>query len=87
MSQKKSFYQENNYKKKNFLYKIHKLGNLILAVVYCFNTTVPKNLTQAVTKEGLKVRHHKVIYKLIDDLKFEINKKLPTVTVEEEIGT
>ncbi|XP_001600208.1 translation initiation factor IF-2, mitochondrial [Nasonia vitripennis] len=56
------------------------------AVVYCFNTKVPKNLSQLINTEGIKVRYHNVIYRLIDDLKLEINNKLPLVTVEEEIG-
>ncbi|OXU17644.1 hypothetical protein TSAR_000745 [Trichomalopsis sarcophagae] len=57
------------------------------AVVYCFNTKVPKNLSQLINTEGIKVRYHNVIYRLIDDLKLEINNKLPLVTVEEEIGS
>ncbi|KAJ8670249.1 hypothetical protein QAD02_001508 [Eretmocerus hayati] len=55
-------------------------------LIYCFNTNVPKSLAQRIAKENISVRHHKVIYKLIDDLKSEITKVLPTIKVEEEIG-
>ena len=47
---------------------------------------MPRNLSQVIIKEDIPVRHHNVIYKLIDDLKTEITKKLPMTTVEEEIG-
>ena len=56
------------------------------AIIYCFNTDIPKKLSNIATKQGIQVRHHNVIYKLIDDLKEEINKKLPPLEVEDTIG-
>lgn len=47
---------------------------------------MPKNLTEMIRSENIKVHYHNVIYRLIDDLKMEINNKLPLITVEEEIG-
>ncbi|XP_014218516.1 translation initiation factor IF-2, mitochondrial [Copidosoma floridanum] len=56
------------------------------AIIYCFNTTVPRNLSHRASKNKISIREHNVIYKLIDDLKDEINKRLPMVEVEEVIG-
>ncbi|XP_058799881.1 translation initiation factor IF-2, mitochondrial [Phymastichus coffea] len=62
------------------------LANVFGAIIYCFNTTTPRTLTQEITKLNIPVRHHNVIYRMIDDLKIEINKQLPMVSVEEVIG-
>lgn len=52
------------------------------AIIYTFNTVV----LPGVRKESAKIRHYNVIYKLIDNLKEELNSKLPTVSVEETLG-
>jgi len=43
-------------------------------------------LQQEANKKKISIRPYNVIYKLIDDVKKEINKKLPMVDAEEVIG-
>ncbi|XP_011868838.1 PREDICTED: translation initiation factor IF-2, mitochondrial isoform X2 [Vollenhovia emeryi] len=43
-------------------------------------------LQQEVSKKKISIRPYNVIYKLIDDVKTEINKRLPPVEAEEVIG-
>lgn len=62
------------------------LAKTFKAIIYCFNTDIPKNLTELLTKEKVDVRKHNVIYKLVDDLKGEISKRLPLVDIEESLG-
>ncbi|XP_014226566.1 translation initiation factor IF-2, mitochondrial [Trichogramma pretiosum] len=62
------------------------LAKAFNAIIYCFNTKVPKSLNMAIEKENISIRHHNVIYRLIDDLKLEINKKLPIIQTDETIG-
>lgn len=45
-----------------------------------------KNLQEEVEKKQLSVRAYNVIYKLVDDIKKEINNRLPLVDVEKVIG-
>lgn len=45
-----------------------------------------KDLKEADKKE-ISIRPYNVIYKLIDDVKMEINSKLPPLDTEEVIGT
>lgn len=63
------------------------LANAFNAVIYAFNVIVPQKLYNEIEQAGVSVREFKVIYKLIDDLKSEINKRIPSITVEEELGT
>lgn len=45
-----------------------------------------KDLQQEVNKKKISIRPYNVIYKLIDDIKQEINKRLPMIDAEEVIG-
>ncbi|XP_011167443.1 translation initiation factor IF-2, mitochondrial isoform X1 [Solenopsis invicta] len=56
------------------------------AIIYPFNIGVTKDLQQEANKKKISIRPFNVIYKLIDDVKKELNKKLPTVDAEEVIG-
>ncbi|VEN34226.1 unnamed protein product [Callosobruchus maculatus] len=56
------------------------------AVVYAFNVDVGPQIKQAAEDKEVVVKKHNVIYKLIDDVKEEINSRLPPVDVEEELG-
>ncbi|RLU22905.1 hypothetical protein DMN91_005183 [Ooceraea biroi] len=56
------------------------------AIIYHFNVGISKALQQEATKKEISIRPHNVIYKLIDDVKEEINKKLPAVDAEEVLG-
>ncbi|XP_012540296.1 translation initiation factor IF-2, mitochondrial isoform X2 [Monomorium pharaonis] len=56
------------------------------AIIYPFNVSVTKDLQQEANKKKISIRPYNVIYKLIDDVKKEINKKLPPIDAEEVIG-
>uniref|UniRef100_A0A8W7PP56 Tr-type G domain-containing protein n=1 Tax=Anopheles coluzzii TaxID=1518534 RepID=A0A8W7PP56_ANOCL len=57
------------------------LARLFDAIIYAFSVNVGSKATKGVT-----IRPVDIIYRLVDDLKKEINTKLPLVDVEEEIG-
>jgi len=59
---------------------------IFIAIIYPFNVGVMKNLQQEANKKKILIRPYNVIYKLIEDVKKEINKKLPPVDAEEVIG-
>ncbi|XP_014468945.1 PREDICTED: translation initiation factor IF-2, mitochondrial [Dinoponera quadriceps] len=56
------------------------------AIVYHFNVGIPKNLQEEADKKKIPVRAYNVIYKLVDDVRKEINNRLLPVDVEEVIG-
>ncbi|XP_011140338.2 translation initiation factor IF-2, mitochondrial isoform X2 [Harpegnathos saltator] len=62
------------------------LAETFNAILYHFNVNIPKNLQQEAEKKEISVRAYNVIYKLIDDVKEEINKRLPSLDAEEVIG-
>lgn len=43
-------------------------------------------MDELIRREKVEVRQYNVIYKLIDDLKDEISKRLPFIEVEESVG-
>lgn len=58
------------------------LGRLFDAVVYAFAV----DTAAQVVPRGVRVRQFDIIYRLVDDLRAEINAKLPAVEVEEVLG-
>lgn len=52
------------------------------AIIYAFSVQVPK----APLPKGIKLKEVNIIYRLVDNLKEEINSKLPSLEVEENIG-
>ncbi|KAJ8002401.1 hypothetical protein DPEC_G00179750 [Dallia pectoralis] len=62
------------------------LAETFSGTIYGFNVGVNKSIQQVATKKGIVVKTHKVIYKLIDDLKEELSSKLPACMVENVIG-
>ncbi|TGZ53879.1 mitochondrial translation initiation factor 2 isoform X1 [Temnothorax longispinosus] len=56
------------------------------AIIYPFNVGVTKDLQQEANKKKISIRPYNVIYKLIDDIKKELNKRLPMVDAEEVLG-
>ncbi|XP_015110739.1 translation initiation factor IF-2, mitochondrial [Diachasma alloeum] len=56
------------------------------ALIYTFNVNTPRKIQEFAGKMGVSVRPHKIIYKLIDDVKKEIEKKLPPQIKEETLG-
>lgn len=51
------------------------------AIIYAFSVQAPK-----VVPKGVKIREMKIIYRLVEDLKREINAQLPPTDVEESLG-
>lgn len=62
------------------------LAQLFDAVVYAFNVDVAPNLKETVEQADVPVKQFNVIYKLIDDVKEEINGRLPPKEEEEVLG-
>lgn len=62
------------------------LAETFNAVIYVFNTECTPSLEEELAKAGIALKRHNVIYKLIDDVKEEINKRLPPKEVEEILG-
>ncbi|XP_011301783.1 translation initiation factor IF-2, mitochondrial [Fopius arisanus] len=56
------------------------------AIVYTFNVDTPRKIQDVAMKMGVSIRPHKIIYKLIDDVKSEIGKKLAPEMKEEILG-
>ncbi|XP_043273358.1 translation initiation factor IF-2, mitochondrial isoform X2 [Venturia canescens] len=62
------------------------LAQAFEAIIYCFNTSTTPSAATIVEENKLPVRHHKIIYKLVDDVKGEITKRLPPGEAEEIFG-
>lgn len=58
------------------------LAKIFNSIIYAFSVKPPKN-----RPSGVAIREFNIIYRLIDDLKEEINKKLPEVEVEDVVGS
>ncbi|XP_060687498.1 translation initiation factor IF-2, mitochondrial isoform X1 [Hemiscyllium ocellatum] len=61
-------------------------AEIFSGLVFGFNVNASKEVQQMATKKGIKIKLHKVIYKLIDDLKDELSDKLPPDLEESIIG-
>ncbi|MBN3309052.1 IF2M factor, partial [Amia calva] len=62
------------------------LAETFSGTIYGFNVTANKSIQQIAAKKGIQLKLHKVIYKLIDDLKEELSSKLPGTVEESVIG-
>lgn len=62
------------------------LAKTFKGIIYAFNVDCPERFEKLANEEDVPIKHHNVIYKLIDDVKEEINIRLPTVEVEEIVG-
>jgi len=54
--------------------------------VYAFNVEVPPNIAKMAAEKGIKIYKHNVIYKLIDDLKEQLQRRVLPVKHHEVIG-
>jgi len=63
-----------------------KLAAPFNAVVYAFNTKIKAAVRQLAESSNVRIKEHNIIYRLIDDMKEEINKQLPKTEGEEVIG-
>ncbi|KAF5280326.1 hypothetical protein FQR65_LT03135 [Abscondita terminalis] len=55
-------------------------------VIYAFNVACSTNIQEKANSEGVTVKHHNIIYKLVDSIKQDINELLPPREVDEIIG-
>ncbi|KAL1460962.1 hypothetical protein WDU94_012896 [Cyamophila willieti] len=62
------------------------LAHLFKAIIYTFNTTLHANAKASAEDLGVTVKQFNVIYKLVDDIKQEINTRLPHTFAEEVLG-
>ncbi|KFP24382.1 hypothetical protein N325_08637 [Colius striatus] len=62
------------------------LAEAFNGVVFGFSVKATEGTKQLAAKKGVKIKLHNVIYKLIEDLKDELNSRLPSATLEETRG-
>nr|XP_012633276.1 translation initiation factor IF-2, mitochondrial isoform X1 [Microcebus murinus]XP_012633277.1 translation initiation factor IF-2, mitochondrial isoform X1 [Microcebus murinus] len=55
-------------------------------VIYGFNVNASNVIQQSATKKGVKIKLHKIIYRLIEDLQEELSNRLPCIVEEYPIG-
>lgn len=55
-------------------------------VIFGFSVKANESIKQLAAKKGIKIKIHNIIYKLVDDLKEELNSRLPPSVVENTIG-
>jgi len=58
----------------------------ILAIVYAFNVGSLKDAEENAKLSGIIIKQHNIIYKLVDDIKEEMNNCLPPIEVEDVQG-
>ncbi|NWW72657.1 IF2M factor, partial [Climacteris rufus] len=62
------------------------LAEAFNGVIFGFSVKANESIKKLADKKGIKIKLHNIIYKLIEDLKDELNSKLPPVVVEATIG-
>ena len=55
-------------------------------VVYGFNVSIPEHVSAVAKTKNVKVSLHRVIYKLVGDIKERLSERLLPLDVEEQIG-
>lgn len=55
-------------------------------VIFGFSVKANDSIKKLADKKGIKIKLHNIIYKLIEDLKDELNSRLPPTVVETTIG-
>ena len=55
-------------------------------IIYSFNVPVLPAVAQQAKAAGIPIKKHNIIYRLIDDVKEEINARLPAKKVAEVLG-
>ncbi|XP_065565692.1 translation initiation factor IF-2, mitochondrial-like isoform X3 [Artemia franciscana] len=63
-----------------------KLAEPYNGIIYAFNVTVPTSVSSTAASSNVQIRLHNVIYKMFDDLKEEINSKMPPKDEEQILG-
>ncbi|XP_025788051.1 translation initiation factor IF-2, mitochondrial [Puma concolor] len=62
------------------------LAETFHGVIYGFNVNAGNVIQKSATKKGVKIKLHKIIYRLIEDLQEELSSRLPCIVEEHPIG-
>ncbi|XP_070334511.1 translation initiation factor IF-2, mitochondrial isoform X3 [Odocoileus virginianus] len=62
------------------------LAETFHGVIYGFNVNAGNVIQQLAAKKGVKIKLHKVIYRLIEDLQEELSSRLPCIVEEHPVG-
>ncbi|XP_004609267.1 translation initiation factor IF-2, mitochondrial isoform X1 [Sorex araneus] len=62
------------------------LAETFHGVIYGFNVNAGNVIQQSAAKKGIKIKLHKIIYRLIEDLQEELSSRLPCFVEEHPIG-
>ncbi|XP_014646998.1 PREDICTED: translation initiation factor IF-2, mitochondrial isoform X2 [Ceratotherium simum simum] len=62
------------------------LAETFHGVIYGFNVNAGNVIQQSAAKKGVKIKLHKIIYRLIEDLQEELSSRLPCTVEEHPIG-
>ncbi|KFV78321.1 hypothetical protein N308_02497 [Struthio camelus australis] len=62
------------------------LAEAFNGVVYGFSVKANETIKKLAAKKGIKIKLHNIIYQLIEDVKHELNSRLPPSVVENTIG-
>ncbi|XP_031322917.1 translation initiation factor IF-2, mitochondrial isoform X3 [Camelus dromedarius] len=62
------------------------LAETFHGVIYGFNVNAANVIQQSAAKKGVKIKLHKIIYRLIEDLQEELSSRLPCNVEEHVIG-
>ena len=57
-----------------------------IGIVYGFNVSLPAHVSAIAKSSKVQVSLHKVIYKLIAEIKEQLRERLVPLNVEEQIG-
>ncbi|KAF4518609.1 hypothetical protein B566_EDAN009858 [Ephemera danica] len=62
------------------------LAQAFKGTIYTFNVETPSKVKGIAKSKDVEIKHHNVIYKMIDDIKEQISSRLPPKQVEDIIG-
>ncbi|XP_012505322.1 PREDICTED: translation initiation factor IF-2, mitochondrial [Propithecus coquereli] len=62
------------------------LAETFSGVIYGFNVNASNVIQQSAAKKGVKIKLHKIIYRLIEDLQEELSSRLPCTVEEHPVG-
>uniref|UniRef100_A0A8C5UMW5 Translation initiation factor IF-2, mitochondrial n=1 Tax=Malurus cyaneus samueli TaxID=2593467 RepID=A0A8C5UMW5_9PASS len=62
------------------------LAEAFNGVIFGFSVKANESIKKLADKKGIKIKLHNIIYKLVDDLKDELNCRLPSTVVDTTIG-